>query len=100
MKDLDATYEAAWDAYVEASMHPEIQTFDCIKRAVDAAIACGETQMSKHKNGSTRRKIKRAKDRERYKARRKARRIAERQTPPGDAPSGDAAHVELPGGDA
>ena len=34
----DATYQAAWDAYVEASMYPEVRTFDCIKRAVDAAF--------------------------------------------------------------
>lgn len=35
----EAAYKAAWDAYVEASMCPEIKTFDCIKHAVDAAIS-------------------------------------------------------------
>lgn len=35
----EAAYKAAWNAYVEASMCPEIKTFDCIKRAVDAAIS-------------------------------------------------------------
>lgn len=36
---LDAVYQAAWNAYVEASMDPKIIMFDCIKSAVNVALS-------------------------------------------------------------
>lgn len=39
----DEAYKRAWDAYVEFSMDGDNKTFDCIKAAVDAALALPST---------------------------------------------------------